>query len=267
MATLLHISDVHFGWPSVPEAVEAIHASRAALAPDLVVCSGDLVQRGDFTSQYRAARAFLDRFPEPVLSVPGNHDLVFWNPWVRLRRPFVNYRRWISPDLEPLWRDEQVCVLGIATPRPWLVDLGFVDRRQLARVREAFADLPPQVLRVLVMHHPLVPTEFDGWFRHHVRGSRRAIEAFSRAGVDLVLCGHSHFPLCRRIVPASGARPFVMAQAGTSSSRRLRPHTGCEHNAFNVIRTDGPGRFVVEHHLLRTDGFEQVWSERYDRPR
>jgi 3',5'-cyclic AMP phosphodiesterase CpdA len=265
MARVLHISDVHFGWPTVPEAVEAIHACAGRLAPDVVACSGDLVQRGDFSGQFRQARAFLDRFDAPVVSVPGNHDIPLWNPLRRLARPFVNYRRFIHDELEPVHRADGVVICGLNSVRPWLVDLGYLSARQLERVRVAFADAPADAVRVVMAHHPLAPTEHDGLFRHHVRGARRALRAFAAAGADVVLCGHSHFPTCRRLRSEGVERHVIMAQSGTSASSRFRPHTGCVENAFNVIETGPGGSFRVEHHHLRGDGFEVVETETFER--
>ncbi len=267
MTKILHLSDVHFGWPVIPDAIEAIHAACERIAPELVVCSGDFVQRGDFRSQFRAARAFLDRFRMPVLSVPGNHDIPLWNPIHRMLRPFSNYRRYIAQELQPVVRRDDVVVCGISTPRGWLIDLGYVGRAQLDHIERTFRDVPEHVLRVVVMHHPLIPTAYDGWARHHVRGHRRALERLSASRVDVVLCGHSHFPLCVALPPPGGGRALVMAQAGTCASKRFRPHTGCEENVFNVVVREAPGRFAIEHHHLRADGFEEVEVFRFARER
>ncbi|GIW72763.1 MAG: DNA repair exonuclease [Planctomycetota bacterium] len=264
LASILHISDLHFGWPAVPEAAEAVHALAARLRPSAVACSGDLVQRGDFAAQFRQARAFLERFEAPVLVVPGNHDLPLYNPLARLFRPFANFRRYIHPELEPVLVADGAVLVGISTPRPWLIDLGYVGRRQLERVAEAFAAAPPEALRVVVMHHPLVPTRRDGLFRHHVRGSRRAVRALAAAGAELVLSGHNHFPHCERVHDA-GAVPLLVVHSGTACSSRVRPHTGCDVNAVNVIRREPDGTVAVEHHHFRDGEFRAVAVARFAR--
>ena len=69
MRTLLHLSDLHFGRVD-NSLVEPMIAIAHALAPDLVVISGDFTQRAR-RMEYRAARTFLARLPEPQLVVPG----------------------------------------------------------------------------------------------------------------------------------------------------------------------------------------------------
>ncbi|MGZ8265598.1 MAG: metallophosphoesterase, partial [Burkholderiales bacterium] len=99
MRTLVHLSDLHFG--RVNEAVLGPLARRiGAIAPDVVVVSGDLTQRAR-KRQFRAARAFLDTLPTPQIVVPGNHDIPLYNVFARFLTPLRNYRRYIGNDLEP----------------------------------------------------------------------------------------------------------------------------------------------------------------------
>ena len=49
------------------------------MAPDLVIASGDLTNRGRRGEHERAA-AFLRRLGPPVLAVPGNHDIPYTFP-------------------------------------------------------------------------------------------------------------------------------------------------------------------------------------------
>ena len=81
MKTLAHISDLHFGRTD-PERVKGLEDELARARPDLVVVSGDLVQRAR-VSHFIAARAFLDRLPFPYLVIPGNHDIPVFNPLKR----------------------------------------------------------------------------------------------------------------------------------------------------------------------------------------
>ena len=81
--TLMHISDLHAGPPFDPDKAELIIRDAADLQPDLMVLSGDMVQRADFTSQWRQIRAFIERLPEPRLLVPGNRDVPQYNQIAR----------------------------------------------------------------------------------------------------------------------------------------------------------------------------------------
>src|ERR1051326_5427996 len=70
MRKIVHLSDLHFG--RVDEAlIEPLVGAVVEAAPRLVVVSGDLTQRAR-ESQFREARAFLDRLPRPQVVVPGS---------------------------------------------------------------------------------------------------------------------------------------------------------------------------------------------------
>ena len=102
MLTILHISDLHFGMPYLPEVGEAVLRAAPALKPDAVVVSGDLTQRAR-DEEFAAARAFLDRLPDvPRVVVPGNHDVPLYNVFQRFGSPFGKYRRFIDAQLEPV---------------------------------------------------------------------------------------------------------------------------------------------------------------------
>ncbi|MGD8325142.1 MAG: metallophosphoesterase, partial [Gammaproteobacteria bacterium] len=75
MPRLLHISDLHFGRPYVPEAGEALQRIAPSLELDAIVVTGDISQRAK-AREFEAARRFLDRLPSvPMLVIPGNHDV------------------------------------------------------------------------------------------------------------------------------------------------------------------------------------------------
>ena len=45
MTTVFHVSDLHFGWPAVPEQIEAIEEIIQVEKFEVVAISGDLTQR------------------------------------------------------------------------------------------------------------------------------------------------------------------------------------------------------------------------------
>ena len=98
MPTLLHISDLHFGKPFLPDVAEAVVEHSRSLAPDVVVVSGDLTQRAR-EEQFRQAAEYLERFERPVVVTPGNHDVPFYRFWERFLLPYRYYRRYVSSDL------------------------------------------------------------------------------------------------------------------------------------------------------------------------
>src|SRR5699024_10794687 len=104
MLTLVHVSDLHFGPPYVPRVGEALLEVLPRLEPDVIVASGDFTQRAK-EEQYKAARAFLDRFPPcPLVVVPGNHDVPLYRVSERIFSPYALYRQYISEDLDSVLR-------------------------------------------------------------------------------------------------------------------------------------------------------------------
>jgi 3',5'-cyclic AMP phosphodiesterase CpdA len=136
MRTIVHLSDLHFG--RVDQAlVEPLIETVNALAPDLVAVSGDLTQRAR-TAQFVEARAFLDALPAPRIVVPGHHDVPLYNPVARFLGGLLKYRRYISDDLAPFYRDREIAVLGLNTARSLTFKNGRINRKQLRILRARF---------------------------------------------------------------------------------------------------------------------------------
>ncbi len=74
MVTIAHISDPHVGSPHfVPSMMNRVIAELNELAPDAVICTGDLTNEG-FRQEYEGWVAYGRRIHSPVFTVPGNHD-------------------------------------------------------------------------------------------------------------------------------------------------------------------------------------------------
>jgi 3',5'-cyclic AMP phosphodiesterase CpdA len=261
MTLLVQISDTHFGTESVP-VVEALVRMVAALAPSLVVLSGDVTQRAR-PSQFRAARAFVDRLGAPAtLVIPGNHDIALFNLASRLFRPYANHRRAFGHDLEPSFESDALLVVSVNTTRPYLHERGVVSPAQVERVARQLEQARDTQLRIVVTHQPVHvtrPQDRD----ELLRGHERAVQRWAAAGADLIIGGHSHLPFVRPLHDhhAALARRVWVVQAGTAVSSRLR-HGAV--NSVNVVRClAGPGstrRCAVERwdYLPRTEAFAQV---------
>jgi len=170
---LVQISDVHIGSRAGSFLIRVVDRILP-LAPDVVMITGDLV---DFAAVPESELATLARLRMPVFFCIGNHE------------------RYVDCDAicERLER-QGVRVLRecMDTSIPGVVVIGLDDAERRTRVREGLQSLGalPQGYRILLYHRP------DG------------LEDAAAAGVDLMLCGHTHFGqmipfnfLVRRVFP------------------------------------------------------------------
>ncbi|TPE50431.1 metallophosphoesterase family protein [Amaricoccus solimangrovi] len=240
MRRLVHLSDLHFGRDR-PELLEPLIAAVNDLAPDAIAISGDLTQRAR-RRQFAAARAFVQRLEAPCLIVPGNHDVPLDRPVSRLLRPWRRYREAFGRDLEPVWSDDEMTLVGVNSVNPFVWQRGWVARRALSRVRRVLARTPPDRARVIVMHHPLehLPDERKAL----TRGAERAVDALAAAGADVVLSGHLHSWRAEPFAHREGRAGLVQVQAGTGLSNRLRG----EENDFNLL-SFSPDELIVDRYV------------------
>jgi 3',5'-cyclic AMP phosphodiesterase CpdA len=257
--SIVHLSDIHFGRVNhqvISPLIEAI----TRITPDLVAVSGDLTQRAR-SYQFKEARAFLDRLPNPQIVVPGNHDVPLHNVATRFLQPLRKYRRYITDDLRPFYRDDEIAVLGVNTARSLTIKEGRINEEQVAWMSERLCACDPGVIKIVVTHHPFdLPEGYEE--RNLVRRARMAMEALARCGVDLFLAGHHHVSHTSRSATRYKIKGHsaLVVQAGTAASARGRG----EENSFNVLRIDRP-RIAVERFEWQPERgkFGLVMSERF----
>jgi 3',5'-cyclic AMP phosphodiesterase CpdA len=256
-----HISDLHFGRID-PTLLEPLRHALDALAPHVLVVSGDLTQRAR-SRQFREARAFLDTLPTPQIIVPGNHDVPLYNVVKRFYKPLHDYERYISQDLEPAYVDEEIAIVGLNTARSMTFKGGRVNEEQVERVRARLCDLPEAMTKMVVTHHPFdLPLDYDD--DDIVGRAPMAMRVLAACGADVLLAGHLHTSHAgettkrHRIDGYSG----IVVQAGTATSTRERG----EENAFNVLRTAGD-EIRVERHAWQpvSRTFTRVKTEAFRR--
>ena len=231
MRTIVQLSDLHFG-TTITATLAPLVQLLEELAPDLLIISGDLTQRAT-PAQFIEARAFLRRLPVPQLVVPGNHDVPLYDVMRRFLSPLGRYRTHISNELDPVFLDDEIAVVGINTARSLTFKGGAISGHQLGSSTAFLETIPAQVARIVVTHHPFdIPVGLSGV--EIVVGAERAIATFARYNVDLFLSGHLH------LIHTAGASRYVtgynapMMVAGTAVSTRARG----EPNSFFVFRVD-----------------------------
>src|SRR5918994_142929 len=152
MRTIVHLSDLHFGRVN-PGGVDPLIKTVREVQPNLVAISGDLTQRAR-SHQFRQARSFLDELPKPQIVVPGNHDIPLHNVFARFFEPLTKYKRYITDDLQPMYQDEEMVIVGVNTARSLVFKGGRINQSQVSRLREKFCSFGSEVVKVVVTHHP-----------------------------------------------------------------------------------------------------------------
>jgi 3',5'-cyclic AMP phosphodiesterase CpdA len=238
--SLLHISDIHFGPKHLPEVSVGLRTLVEDRRPDLVVISGDLTQRAK-ARQFIQARHFVDQLPVPTIAVPGNHDVPMFRFWERLVSPFSAYRRHFAAEMEPVWMDDELLVVGLNTAFNWTIKNGRLLSGQLERLRHTISTHGEGRARILVAHHPMVaaPNFRD---RKVLRRAPVVLDQLADLGLHLVLSGHLHISFLNLWPQAEdGERPpFAIVHTGTSASSRGR---GWERgmNTCNWLEIDAAG--------------------------
>lgn len=236
--TLLHLSDLHAGWHFDLRVAEQLARQAHELRPDLVAISGDFVLRADFTSQWQAIVGYLTMLPQPQLVVPGNHDVSLFNGFYRMFFPLRRYHRYISDTLNPVFHRPGLTVVGGCTAHGWTIDGGYLYRKQVHAIDQAFDQTTPDGCRVLVLHHHVVDPPGSG-SRRKIRNARAAVHLMERQRVDLFLCGHTHMSYIGALQPlwSDLHHQIIISQCGTSTSRRGR---GLDRgkNSFHLIHID-----------------------------
>jgi 3',5'-cyclic AMP phosphodiesterase CpdA len=262
MMTILHISDLHFGPPYMPAVGEALRAAARAVAPDVIVASGDFTQRAK-EEQFAEARAYLDSLPDvPVLVTPGNHDVPLYRVFERIFDPYRWYRAHIRDELDYVFRtDSAVFVMLNSTSPLRAITNGRISAAQLEFAHRELAAAPTGALKVVVAHHHFAPApDYEGG--EVMPRAKRAIDTFTELEVDLVLGGHLHRAYVGNsldVYPGEDrVHGIIIVQSGTSTSRRGRARER-EKNSFNVIRvTEEVIRITHYMYFDDAEGFASV---------
>jgi len=248
---ILHISDLHFGPPFVPSVAQALLRQIPALAPDVIVISGDLTQRAK-RHQFEEARAFFDKLPGiPMLVIPGNHDVPLWRVFERLFAPLALYQEIISPDLNPVLEVGNAILVGLNSTAPHSsISNGRLHLPQLRYSAEIFARAPQDKVRIVVAHHQFAPGH-DKRMDVPMPRARRAIEHFIDQKVEMILGGHLHRSYIGNSLDFYPGhhrdRGVIIVQCGTTTSRRGLGRERDE-NTLNLIDI-GTETHTVYHYL------------------
>ncbi|MBN9139273.1 MAG: metallophosphoesterase [Micrococcales bacterium] len=252
---IVHVSDLHLErdgtehYPGLFARVQRLRGVVSGLAPDLVVATGDLTDRGSSApDDFALALEWLDALGVPWVAVPGNHDL--GSNTAREREspvmeryedvPFAStgYATAFGGDPVTKARIDGLTVLGIAV-REGDPD-GAIDR--LAReIGEAHGPV------VVAGHYPVVsPRTISGSEPFGARGYidgvvDRLADVLSHPAVIAYLCGHVHLTSMAPI--GAGCMQFTAGGLGPGAAAlRVYDWDGAEWR-YQTVDVDGPQTF------------------------
>lgn len=212
---IAHISDLHCGSSYfIPSLAMRVVDELNEMAPDVVVVTGDLTDMG-FAAEFKRARRLIDEIAcERKVVLIGNHDArnvgdIHFEELFGARRSELAF--------------DGVRLLALDSSEPDL-DGGRIGREGHRRVEERFSD--PDEIKVVCMHHHLIPVPGTGRERNIVSDSGDFLRVLATTGVDLVLCGHKHVPNVWRL------EDLLIVNAGTACTTRVR---GRVKPCYNVI--------------------------------
>jgi 3',5'-cyclic AMP phosphodiesterase CpdA len=169
------LSDLHFGTVEDPDVERAVRHLIERTKPQALVASGDLTHRG--------------RFELPLVAIPGNHDIPYAFP-ARFTTPFREFDR-LWETTEPVYRSDELFVVGLNSVRPWRHQSGGVRAGQLRRAAELLEQAPARALRVVTLHHHLIGAPWRSRKKPVARRSH-VLACLVDAGAELILAGHIH---------------------------------------------------------------------------
>lgn len=263
-----HITDTHF--PGEPDLlygdVDAdAHLAQllselegSGLAPDALLFTGDLADKGD-ASAYRRLRQLVEpaakRMGAAVVWAPGNHD-----ERVAFRRELL-----AGPDEPP------APAAGPAAPicyAQWFGGLrvlvldstapgqhgGFLDEGQLDWLRGELQTSAPDGT-LLVMHHPPLPTFLDLAVSVELRNQDALAAVVRGSDVRSILSGHVHHPSFGLFagIPVSVATSTAYSQDLSVSAGGTRGQDGAQ--GLNLVQVHHD---TVVHSSLSIGGYPTV---------
>jgi 3',5'-cyclic AMP phosphodiesterase CpdA len=246
-STILHISDLHAGPPFATDVANHFIERAWQHNPDLVVISGDLVQRADHGQQWRVIREFMARLPQPQLVVPGNHDVPLYHIVNRVLRPLGTYQRETGAPLNPVIELPNAVIIGGVTAHGLTIDGGMLSKRQRRTLSDLWSRYDDSRWKLIVLHHQLMnPPGYH--HRSTMRDSAGVMRLLDEWGVDVLLCGHIHVSHVAQtsdlIAPVNHGT--IICQSGTTTSRRGKSHErGAQ--SYNVLTVSDATIEIIPH--------------------
>ena len=197
--------------------------------------------------------------------VPGNHDIPYTFP-ARFTRPWAEFeRQWET--VEPVFRSDELLVVGLNSVRPWRHQSGGIRRPQIARAAELLAEAPEGALRVVALHHHLIGAPWRSRKKPVARRSE-VLAGLVDAGAELILAGHIHQAAVSERhefeVERDGLRGVTVSIA--PGLGQPRPNRRGEARGLHVYEASGD-ELLVQTYVWREDDWGLTALRRFPRGR
>jgi len=269
---IVHISDLHFGSsPWLGSHYEALASDLvrniADRNPDLILCTGDLVNGPLTIRGFRCAKRFFNDVKVsckdvPIKFVPGNHDYAIWGMWgikKLLRRRFDRFvTNSFGPDafLRPNipCKMAHVALFGFdSNPNSpsFLGARGEVSHSELVQLAAGVNGLsavhgPAEFVKIAALHHhPMPIPQAGGDYNISMRNAGIVLHQLAQNRIDLVLHGHRHFPHSSelRFLLGNSEHRLVILGIGSATQQRRNVHPG---NMYNLVTIWSDGSIECE---------------------
>jgi 3',5'-cyclic AMP phosphodiesterase CpdA len=239
---IAQLSDIHLGAGSLSlpdDALAAIVERVRATEPDVVVVAGDLTTAG-YEWEYEQVAAWLAQLEFPKVVIPGNHDArnVGYVHFERLfGQPYSRFRVAFDGERAERLQASGFTIVGLDSSEPD-VNEGRIGRDRYPWIAQQFDE--PNDIRIVAVHHHLVPIPGTGRERNIVLDAGDLLLTLTGVDVDLVLSGHKHVPYFW------GLNGMLICNSGTAGTRRVR---ALSPPSWNELHVDASTIKVFVHYL------------------
>lgn len=290
VARIAHISDLHFGWsgwPSYfsPALAEHLRDHLSTQKPDLVVCTGDVVNGPLSPLAYIKAKRFFSDVQKAcgdncrILLVPGNHDVSLLGilglkslaMWL-LRKGLGEFRpqegvRFLS--------ELGVTFFGFDSNPPFFIRPDFprleatfltlargeVSDKAIKTFSAKVADLKSEgkkafseSFKIAALHHHPLPIPYSGSDVYLVLvNAGSLLVELAKHQVDLILHGHKHYTAFSRVIINVDGRDYEIAVLGAGSATKIMDHEP-KGNSYNLITIWSDGMVTSQQFVVQQGG-------------
>jgi len=228
----------------------ALQADLAQTEPDHIAVTGDLTHLS-LPAEFEKTKQWLQTLgpPSKVTVIPGNHDAYIKTDWSQTMAHWTEYM--LSDNLRRDDRNTEgtntlfpctrirgcVAIIGVNTARPSAPHLavGSIGAGQLQKLVSLLSQTArKQLYRVILIHHPPAPGSVS--WRKRLTDAAALQSLLARYGAELILHGHAHRSLQRRLQTPGGNLPVVGVPSISALSRR--PERRARYHIYRITPVD-----------------------------